>query len=197
MNNITKTCTRCQVSKSLDEFGKANKTPSGEQKYHSRCKVCNTELQREARTQEPDRFREASNKCHASHREERLAKQRNWRRSNLDRERARVQQWMKDNPELYRAYQHAYRARRYAAIDGSVTTEFIQALYRQEQCCYCNKEIPREDRTIDHIVPISRGGKHSTNNLAMCCGSCNSSKRNRLLSEWRQDEIKSRDSSVG
>lgn len=42
-----------------------------------------------------------------------------------------------------------------------------------------------ESYHIDHVVPISRGGANSIGNIVAACGSCNSSKNDRLLTEWR------------
>lgn len=49
-------------------------------------------------------------------------------------------------------------------------------------CAYC-KQRPWTDR--DHIIPLSRGGRHSIGNLLPACEFCNTSKHNRLLVEWR------------
>lgn len=49
-------------------------------------------------------------------------------------------------------------------------------------CAYCGSRGPL---TQDHVVPLSRGGRHSIGNLVPACGRCNSSKRNKLLVEWR------------
>lgn len=51
-----------------------------------------------------------------------------------------------------------------------------------KSCCYCGKSDVK--LTIDHIVPISRGGTNSLNNIALACGHCNSSKGNKTLDEW-------------
>lgn len=49
-------------------------------------------------------------------------------------------------------------------------------------CTYCNAPNPR---TVDHIVPTTRGGKDHPRNLAICCLPCNSSKGDRTPEEWR------------
>jgi 5-methylcytosine-specific restriction endonuclease McrA len=48
-------------------------------------------------------------------------------------------------------------------------------------CAYC-KERPWEHR--DHVVPLSRGGRHTIGNLLPACAPCNQSKSARLLMEW-------------
>jgi hypothetical protein len=48
-------------------------------------------------------------------------------------------------------------------------------------CVYCGR---REQLTLDHVHPKSRGGDDAFNNLALACRSCNSSKGARTLEEW-------------
>jgi 5-methylcytosine-specific restriction endonuclease McrA len=50
-----------------------------------------------------------------------------------------------------------------------------------ETCQYCGKR--SRDLTLDHIVPRSRGGPTTWENLVACCKSCNGKKGNRLLKE--------------
>ncbi|WP_203620386.1 HNH endonuclease [Streptomyces sp. SID8499] len=38
--------------------------------------------------------------------------------------------------------------------------------------------------TVDHVIPLSRGGQHAEGNLVPACKSCNSSKGDKLLIEW-------------
>lgn len=52
---------------------------------------------------------------------------------------------------------------------------------QQRACVYC----PRPCDSIDHVVPLARGGTNYEGNLVPACGSCNSSKGARLLTEWR------------
>jgi 5-methylcytosine-specific restriction endonuclease McrA len=50
-------------------------------------------------------------------------------------------------------------------------------------CQYCRNKMRTEDLTIDHIVPRSRGGKNSWDNLVLACIECNKKKQNRLPEE--------------
>lgn len=51
-------------------------------------------------------------------------------------------------------------------------------------CGYCNTKLNSTNRTIDHIVPISKGGaKFDYKNVVACCSECNGKKGNKLLSE--------------
>lgn len=50
-------------------------------------------------------------------------------------------------------------------------------------CQYCGKQ--SHDLTIDHVVPRSRGGAHSWENLVSACKPCNHRKGGKLLAETR------------
>ena len=40
-------------------------------------------------------------------------------------------------------------------------------------CAYCGEIIADGDVTLDHVVPVSKGGTDKTANMVLCCGSCN------------------------
>ncbi len=50
-----------------------------------------------------------------------------------------------------------------------------------ETCQYCGKH--SRDLTLDHILPRSRGGQSTWENLVACCRACNGKKGNRLLKD--------------
>ncbi len=54
------------------------------------------------------------------------------------------------------------------------------------RCHYCGRAFPPAQLTMDHIVPIARGGKSTRGNLVPCCKECNTSKKQLLPFEWEQ-----------
>lgn len=44
-------------------------------------------------------------------------------------------------------------------------------------CHYCGKKFPADELTMDHIVPVARGGKSVKGNIVPCCKECNSAKQ--------------------
>ncbi|MEG1979260.1 MAG: HNH endonuclease signature motif containing protein [Victivallaceae bacterium] len=44
-------------------------------------------------------------------------------------------------------------------------------------CHYCGEKFTREDLTMDHIVPVVRGGKSNKANVVVCCKDCNNAKK--------------------
>ena len=55
-------------------------------------------------------------------------------------------------------------------------------LYLRDQytCKYCNTRFPKKELTIDHVQPISKGGKTTWENCVCACNPCNSRKVNKL-----------------
>ncbi|MBP2498383.1 5-methylcytosine-specific restriction endonuclease McrA [Methylobacterium sp. PvP062] len=90
--------------------------------------------------------------------------------------------------ERVRARQRIYQFERNKSVrataDGTVTDEFMKALYDTEDCAYCLRFTERDRRTADHATPLARGGAHSADNLVMACHPCNSAKRNRTGEEF-------------
>lgn len=50
-------------------------------------------------------------------------------------------------------------------------------------CQYCGKVFPPSDLTLDHVVPRSRGGTSTWENLVACCKACNHKKGNSTLAD--------------
>ncbi len=52
------------------------------------------------------------------------------------------------------------------------------------RCYYCGRSTPARELTMDHIVPIARGGKSTRANVVPACKECNSNKKQLLPMEW-------------
>ena len=53
-------------------------------------------------------------------------------------------------------------------------------------CHYCGKRVPPRELTMDHIVPVARGGKSTKGNVVPACKDCNTAKKQLLPMEWDQ-----------
>ena len=53
-------------------------------------------------------------------------------------------------------------------------------------CHYCGNRFSPRSLTMDHIVPIARGGKSTKGNVVPACRDCNTKKKHRLLMEWEE-----------
>lgn len=106
------------------------------------------------------------------------------------REQMRARSAKPDVRLKHRLVAQRRRARLCDACSPGVTPaewETICAAYtnadQEIECAYCHKPCAA---TIDHVVPIARGGRDEPTNVVPCCRFCNTSKGARLLSEWHR-----------
>jgi 5-methylcytosine-specific restriction endonuclease McrA len=97
----------------------------------------------------------------------------NWNQ-DIDKEWERSRQKSKSN----------IRKQREKSAGAKYTKEDILKLQKiQNDCCYyCGRESRK--LSVDHLVPISRNGKNSLDNIALACLSCNSAKCSLTESEF-------------
>lgn len=55
------------------------------------------------------------------------------------------------------------------------------------KCKYCGKQLTRFTATLDHIVPVAKGGENSYENLITACLSCNSQKNQKPVGDFLAD----------
>lgn len=53
-------------------------------------------------------------------------------------------------------------------------------------CYYCGVDLTQKNKTKDHIIPVSRGGKKLNNNTVPCCNSCNTWKSSYDIEQWKR-----------
>lgn len=57
-------------------------------------------------------------------------------------------------------------------------------------CYHCEQKFSVEELTMDHLIPLSRGGRSTKKNIVVACKQCNSLKKNRTVAELRLSELK-------
>ena len=158
-----KRCSSCAEVKHIDGFRRSSATKDGLQNY---CRSCHNEANA--------RWRERN-------REKHLRSLRSWHENNRDHSREMNRVWQRNNRQRKRVIDQKRRASTAANGKFIITPREVKRLYSQP-CSACGSN---ENITLDHIVPLSRGGRHSVGNLQPLCKSCNSSKKDRLMIEWR------------
>ena len=209
----TKHCSACKQIKDFAEFTNSTKTKDGKD---ARCRECksiqfkqwmeankerNIQRAKEWRSENPERNRANKNAWNQAHPEKARARAKQWAQNNPDKKRQLNRLWEIANPEKIRLKERNWRAnnpqkvlksnlRRRSRVRAggiyAVSKKEIFAILSQP-CFYCGS---RDFPTVDHIVPVSRLGRHSIGNLIAACKSCNSSKRDRTIMEWRLSKAK-------
>lgn len=78
------------------------------------------------------------------------------------------------------------RSRRVAAADNDLTpAQWAQILDAWDGCAYCGAA-PTTDAVLqrDCVLPVSRGGRYTVDNVVPACRSCNASKCNEEVTHW-------------
>jgi 5-methylcytosine-specific restriction endonuclease McrA len=107
-----------------------------------------------------------------------------------EKEAKRHATYRNTHPEEFRlscAQRRAFKCSNTPISDLLTSTEWLLILALADgHCAYCDKEAKL---TLDHVIPLSKGGKHSKDNVVAACGHCNSSKGNRTLEEWNAKRL--------
>jgi len=69
---------------------------------------------------------------------------------------------------------------------GNTTVALLEQkmAYYGSQCRYCGCDLDISNRSLDHAIPLSRGGTNWTANFIPCCRTCNSRKRGKTIWEY-------------
>lgn len=194
-----KTCRGCGLEKPRSAFYPDKRASDG---LVSRCRVCRAaESRARYATEEYKRYAR-----------ERQRKKRSTS-DGLQADREALRRWREENRlryvETYQKYNAAYYAASKAAGKGKRRRDPAKHLANENRrrarlmgsqspgvtpqewmeiveahgalCAYCGA---RAKLTRDHVVPLSRGGRDEPCNVVPACQPCNSSKKNKLLSEW-------------
>jgi 5-methylcytosine-specific restriction endonuclease McrA len=191
-----KKCTGCGKLKSLDCFYKRNKKP------RAKCKLCENITSKNWREKNKQYIHEYNIEYRKSNNEELKTKDRNKyltrgkTKEYLKRRRDYYQKnkeklckysakWSKNNPEKH-AENTRIRKQRQRNLTGNLTKESVEFRFRYYgYCCYycgCNGC----KLTIEHRIPISRGGTNHPSNIVPACRTCNSKKGTKTEKEFKK-----------
>lgn len=214
MDDSSKRCATCRVSKPRAAFAKNAARPDGLQ---ARCRACVSEhyrknadqvrakvnnyrqanseavadRKRRYRANYPDRVKAQQRAAYEAKRDEYREKNRATYAARKTDYAVSQRAWVDANRERVRAYKSKYKHKRRAleASNGIFSVserDLRRALLRADNACtYCRRNFSDDIRvTWDHVVPVTRGGTFSVGNLVPACGPCNSSKMDRTVAEW-------------
>lgn len=162
-----KVCKGCHINKPLSAYGMSSFVKSGRT---SRCKECH---QKRAKV----RYQKIQDEFKATLRQKRLQDPEH--RRNIER-KSRAK-----NKEKNRPTKNARQSIRNRILNGEkflILNKELKRIY-QSPCFACGSQT---NQSLDHLIPLSRGGNHSVGNIITLCRSCNNQKYDKTLTEWRK-----------
>ena len=162
-----KVCSTCNQAQPDKEYSVCSKVKSG---LAARCKTCEKARHKKDYQNSKDYNIKWARKHRSENYEQRLEIERKSRFKNK---------------EKLRPSKNARQRIRNRVIQGGtylILDKELRKIYNSP-CFNCGS---MKDQSLDHIIPISRGGSHSVGNIMTLCLPCNISKKAKLLSEWRK-----------
>jgi 5-methylcytosine-specific restriction endonuclease McrA len=187
------TCRLCGIAQPIENFHNKQSNKTG---HDYRCKSCRKseqalyrlknsaeihERERLYRLAYPERLKHNSRASRQRRPGSARSRQARFYAKHTQRVLAEQLAYQRAHPEQYREYQRRKRARKQHAH----VVEYIdrQAIYTRDNwiCQICLQPVQPPDATLDHIIPLSKGGEHSARNVVLAHRSCNSRKGNRSV----------------
>ena len=192
---VEKKCTCCKEVKPLSEFYKDSHRGDG---YYTKCKVCHAKAVKNWQTINPAKFKEINREWKKAHKKQRAEESKSWAQAHPEYRREIGIKWRADHPDYGKNWQKNNRDKvrnysltrkaRIAGNGGNLTVEEWQAIldFYGHRCLCCRRDDVK--LTIDHVIPIFHGGKHTADNVQPLCGPCNSRKKDKHI-DYRKEKF--------
>lgn len=175
----TKTCKHCGQVLELQHF---YKHATNKDRLMNVCKACHNKRCRIVEQRNREKRKAYSRKYYWENPDKYRKYSKAFREKNPEKVRETYRNWRKADPMRDRMRHHKRRANKEKVLSFRVTAKEIAKL-KNTACLYCGSI---EKICIDHIVPLSRGGNNSIGNYAPACNRCNSSKKDKFITEWKK-----------
>ncbi|HAQ02974.1 TPA: hypothetical protein DCQ22_03735 [Candidatus Nomurabacteria bacterium] len=136
------------------------------------------EINKEWSLRNVEKERTRKRKYAHDHREQESIRHKMWRDKNREYVNSRNRKYTKTNKEQRRLNDEKRRAAKNGCENKLTKSEWLEILSKHEyKCAKCGTQ---ERISLDHIIPLSKGGTHSADNVQPLCISCNCKKYNKI-----------------
>lgn len=178
----TRTCLQCEQRLPISEFHK-DKTATGGRR--SKCKSCRIDLVKN---------------WYQDNKERQSGREKKRRRANVEKYAEKeALRYVKDREKrigLATEHSHRRKARKLkTVIERGISKHALKKKFGTK-CYYCKKEMDfsvgvgrkfnQDMATIEHLIPLSRGGEHTWENTVLACRHCNLSKNAKSIEEFEE-----------
>ena len=178
----TRTCSQCDLRLPISEFHKDRTATGGRRAKCKKCRIDNVKgwyqdnkerqagKEKKRRLANPEKYTEKESLRYIKDREKRIG--------------------------LATEHSHRRKARKLkTVIDKGISKKSLKKIFGT-QCFYCKKEMDfsigvgrkfnKNMATIEHLIPLARGGEHTWENTVLACRHCNISKNAKSIEEFEQ-----------
>lgn len=140
-------------------------------------RACSYRLRMQTRANPGEKLRKSDEHKRAR----KLAKERAYRERHRAARNRKQAAYIKAHPEIAYAARERRRAREAGATVNDLTRNQWRAIREAfgHRCAYCGEHFER--LTMDHVIPLSKGGSHTAENVVPACRSCNCRKATSLI----------------
>jgi 5-methylcytosine-specific restriction endonuclease McrA len=130
----------------------------------------------------PSVYKERSKAYRKAHHQKCVEEVQRYREQHREHAREVSLAWGKKHPEGAVAIVQRRRARK-MNVGGTYTAEEWNSVCEKynHRCLCCGEREPDIKLTVDHVIPISKGGINSIENIQPLCRSCNSKKSTKII----------------
>lgn len=163
------------------------KTIEARREYHRKWVACHPGYGASASRKRRILHPQSAHEEYVRHKESYVSRSKAWQALNPKKAKESKlkanRKLLREKPEYMKNKCQERRARLRGAESENCTAKI--ALLRLERFCrWCCTRLTVENFSIDHIVPLFKGGNHKPDNLAAACLRCNLSKGTKLIGEW-------------
>ena len=189
---MTKCCGICGVTKPVSDF---HSRPGASDGLRNQCKRCRATQRHESYLTNRTQALVSAQSWSRANPEKRKASHRKYYEANKAAINAAAKIWAKNNPEKYKLgianwrkrnrcrvniSLERYRDKKYQNVTTLTYSDWLQILdYFNGRCAYCLGRFSVLE--LEHLIPVSKGGGTTIENIVPACRSCNARKHNRPI----------------
>ncbi|PHE94706.1 hypothetical protein COF76_23130 [Bacillus wiedmannii] len=186
-----KVCRKCKEWKVYSDYPENKKCKNGRE---GTCRNCRSEYSKRWHEENKESRAKKTKRWYEGNKERKAESDRRWYEKNKERRAEQKRKWEKENQEKRYSYGVKRRSLKHnVKFTPSQRTELLNKDNWTCQCCGIKVHDRRtgdwnthDKAHIDHLIPLTKGGDSTPDNLQVLCRTCNIKKHNKTEIEIEQ-----------